>query len=170
MVSYLWVGCAGSCSRSTSDVVLERPSRRHSSRRELRGRSISRRELWAASSDEMDNNPPNSRMESSQPSTPGFRSYSGGGPPSTNGTFANGSNSNAFVNHALILWQERRREWNGNRQSLRPAGPREPVLSWTTTYDDLLATSRPFARPIPLTEMVDFLVDVWEQEGLYDNF
>lgn len=151
-------------------MVLERPSRRHSSRRELRGRSISRREWWAASSDEMYNNPPNSRLESSQPSTPRFIPYGGAGPPSGNGTLANNSNGTAFVNHALILWQERRREWVGNRQELRPQVPREPVLSWTTTYDDLLATSRPFARPIPLTEMVDFLVDVWEQEGLYDNF
>eukprot|EP00250_Pteridium_aquilinum_P011605 c20187_g1_i1 orf=489-830(+) len=113
----------------------------------------------------MDNNLANSR--SSQRSTP---SFGGTGPYSANRTSANNSNGTAFVNHALILWQERRREWVGNRQEPRPQGPREPVLSWTTTYDDLLATNRPFTRPIPLTEMVDFLVDVWEQEGLYDNF
>lgn len=133
--SYLWVGCAGSCLRGTTDVVLERPSRRHSLRRDLRGQSISRREWWAASSDEMDNNVANSR--SSQRSTPSF----GGAGPSGNHTSANNSNGTAFVNHALILWQERRREWVGNRQELRPQGHREPVLSWTTTYDDLLATS-----------------------------
>ncbi|KAK8682936.1 hypothetical protein V6N13_039015 [Hibiscus sabdariffa] len=29
-------------------------------------------------------------------------------------------------------------------------------------------TRNPFPRPVPLSEMIDFLVEVWEQEGLYD--
>lgn len=159
-------GCVGGCARISSDAVVERSSRRHSSRRELRGYSISRRECWwATSCDEMDNNFANSR--SSQRSTP---SISGTGHNHDSTISNNNTNGTAFVNHALILWQERRREWVGNRQEPRSQEPREPVLSWTTTYDDLLTTSRPFPRRIPLTEMVDFLVDVWEQEGLYDNF
>ncbi|KAH9614385.1 hypothetical protein KSS87_011930 [Heliosperma pusillum] len=40
--------------------------------------------------------------------------------------------------------------------------------SWNATYGNLLGTNKPFPQPIPLPEMVDFLVDVWEQEGLYD--
>ncbi|KAH7574129.1 hypothetical protein JRO89_XS03G0255600 [Xanthoceras sorbifolium] len=40
--------------------------------------------------------------------------------------------------------------------------------NWNATYESLLGTNKPFSRPIPLPEMVDFLVDVWEQEGLYD--
>ncbi|KAL3566135.1 hypothetical protein D5086_031550 [Populus alba] len=40
--------------------------------------------------------------------------------------------------------------------------------SWNATYESLLGSNKPFARPVPLAEMVDFLVDVWEQEGLYD--
>ncbi|KAH7437590.1 hypothetical protein KP509_05G079600 [Ceratopteris richardii] len=111
----------------------------------------------------MDNNAVNSRSSQGSATSAGAVSHVTNIMPSTN---ANGS---AFVNHALILWQERRREWVGNRQEPRPRAPREPVLSWNTTYDDLLQTSRPFARPIPLTDMVDFLVDVWEQEGLYDK-
>lgn len=78
------------------------------------------------------------------------------------------TNHSVFVNHALILWKERRQEWVGTRQRPKAMEPREPVISWSTTYEDLLATSRPFAQRIPLTEMVDFLVDVWEQEGLYE--
>nr|GEX18323.1 mitotic spindle assembly checkpoint protein MAD2B-like isoform X1 [Tanacetum cinerariifolium] len=42
------------------------------------------------------------------------------------------------------------------------------LLSWNATYDNLLGTNKPFSRPIPLPEMVNFLVDIWEQEGLYD--
>ncbi|KAJ7538253.1 hypothetical protein O6H91_11G040100 [Diphasiastrum complanatum] len=76
-------------------------------------------------------------------------------------------NSHLFVNHALNLWNEQRRAWVGNRSHNQPQ-QREPVISWTATYDELLATSRPFSEPIPLAEMVDFLVDIWEQEGLYD--
>ncbi|KVH99784.1 protein of unknown function DUF4050 [Cynara cardunculus var. scolymus] len=39
---------------------------------------------------------------------------------------------------------------------------------WKATYDNLLGTNKPFPRPVPLREMVNFLVDVWEEEGLYD--
>ncbi|GKC19259.1 mitotic spindle assembly checkpoint protein MAD2B-like protein isoform X1 [Tanacetum coccineum] len=39
------------------------------------------------------------------------------------------------------------------------------TLSWNATYDNLLGTNKPFSRPIPLPEMVNFLVDIWEQEG-----
>uniref|UniRef100_A0A2P2LX57 Gag1-like clamp domain-containing protein n=1 Tax=Rhizophora mucronata TaxID=61149 RepID=A0A2P2LX57_RHIMU len=41
-------------------------------------------------------------------------------------------------------------------------------LSWNAPYENLLGMTNGFARPIPLSEMVEFLVDVWEQEGLYD--
>uniref|UniRef100_A0A8R7PX56 DUF4050 domain-containing protein n=1 Tax=Triticum urartu TaxID=4572 RepID=A0A8R7PX56_TRIUA len=66
--------------------------------------------------------------------------------------------------------------------------------SWNATYESLLGSTKTFAQPIPLgvrspanliacysshlslliflvfqwQEMVDFLVDGWEQEGLYD--
>ncbi|MQL78747.1 hypothetical protein Taro_011198, partial [Colocasia esculenta] len=40
--------------------------------------------------------------------------------------------------------------------------------SWCTAYEDLLSTNQPFPQPIPLAEMVDFLVDIWHEEGLYD--
>ncbi|KAG5574762.1 hypothetical protein H5410_054896 [Solanum commersonii] len=39
---------------------------------------------------------------------------------------------------------------------------------WTTTYEELLSTTDPFSERIPLTEMVDFLVDIWHDEGLFD--
>ncbi|KAE9460276.1 hypothetical protein C3L33_07820, partial [Rhododendron williamsianum] len=53
--------------------------------------------------------------------------------------------------------------------------------SWNASYENLLGTSKPFPQPIPLAvscqsrldsiqwqEMVEFLVDIWELEGLYD--
>ncbi|XP_050384033.1 uncharacterized protein LOC126800677 [Argentina anserina] len=73
-----------------------------------------------------------------------------------------------FINHAEIAWQKRRREWVGDQSQKSQRAPREPIMSWTTTYEDLLMTTEPFQEPIPLAEMVDFLVDIWLEEGLYD--
>jgi len=74
-----------------------------------------------------------------------------------------------FVNHGLLLWNQIRQQWVGNKRSEnRGQELREPRLSWNATYDGLLGSNKPFSRPIPLSEMVDFLVDIWEQEGMYD--
>ncbi|KAA0043988.1 uncharacterized protein E5676_scaffold352G002770 [Cucumis melo var. makuwa] len=72
-----------------------------------------------------------------------------------------------FINHAEIAWHERRKEWVGDRSENVQREPKEPILSWTMTYEDLL-TAEPFQQPIPLAEMVDFLVDIWHEDGLYD--
>ncbi|KAK6119628.1 hypothetical protein DH2020_046651 [Rehmannia glutinosa] len=68
----------------------------------------------------------------------------------------------------LLLWNQTRQQWVGNKGSQKLEQAREPKLSWNATYESLLGTNKPFPQPIPLAEMVDFLVDVWEQEGLYD--
>jgi len=73
-----------------------------------------------------------------------------------------------FVNHAEIAWRERRREWVGDQSKKSQRARREPIMSWTTTYEDLLLSTEPFQQPITLAEMVDFLVDTWNEEGLYD--
>ncbi|KAH7553533.1 hypothetical protein JRO89_XS12G0023100 [Xanthoceras sorbifolium] len=73
-----------------------------------------------------------------------------------------------FVNHAEIAWHERRRQWVGDRSQKSKRAPREPIMSWSTTYEDLLCSSDPFQQPISLAEMVDFLADIWHEEGLYD--
>ncbi|XP_008454230.1 uncharacterized protein LOC103494700 isoform X1 [Cucumis melo] len=104
----------------------------------------------------------------------------------TNQSQGNSSESNVptpFVNHGLLLWNQNRQHWVQNRKSgNRKQVIREPKLhthclcmpksfwlcSWSATYDSLLGNNKPFPQPIPLGEMVDFLVDIWEQEGLYD--
>ncbi|KAI4381966.1 hypothetical protein MLD38_007981 [Melastoma candidum] len=82
-----------------------------------------------------------------------------------------GSNSGAseFVNHGLLLWNQTRQQWVGNKKA-ESRGPElpEPQLSWNATYESLLGSNKSFARRIPLSEMVDFLVDIWQQEGMYD--
>ncbi|XP_020260929.1 uncharacterized protein LOC109837203 isoform X2 [Asparagus officinalis] len=74
----------------------------------------------------------------------------------------------SFINHAAIAWHERRREWVGDQSKKTCRPSREPIISWCTTYEELLSTNQPFSQPIPLSEMVDFLVDIWQEEGLYD--
>ncbi|KAL6871528.1 hypothetical protein ACP4OV_014357 [Aristida adscensionis] len=74
----------------------------------------------------------------------------------------------SFINHAAEAWGEMRRQWVGHKADIPKKAPREPVISWGTTYDDLLSTSEHFPQPIPLSDMVDFLVDIWHEEGLYD--
>ncbi|XP_052200545.1 uncharacterized protein LOC127806957 [Diospyros lotus] len=73
-----------------------------------------------------------------------------------------------FVNHAAIAWQQNRREWIGSQSRRSRRMPKDPIISWSTTYEDLLCTNVPFPKPIPLPEMVDFLVDIWYDEGLYE--
>ncbi|XP_055830104.1 uncharacterized protein LOC129899235 isoform X2 [Solanum dulcamara] len=83
-------------------------------------------------------------------------------PPETNKSPA------AFVNHAAIAWHENRRKWVGEVSRKSERIPKDPIISWSTTYEELLSTTDPFSERIPLTEMVDFLVDIWHDEGLFD--
>ncbi|GJX17587.1 ABC transporter I family member 10-like protein [Tanacetum coccineum] len=81
----------------------------------------------------------------------------------------NGSNTSVFINQGAIAWNENRRKWVGDQsQRSRARTPEDPVISWSTTYEDLLSNNDRFSEPIPLPEMVDFLVDIWLDEGLYD--
>ncbi|XP_059463339.1 uncharacterized protein LOC132192127 [Corylus avellana] len=87
---------------------------------------------------------------------------------SNNSSTEKPSEKEIFVNHAEISWHERRKEWVGDQSKKSRRARREPIMSWTTTYEDLLLSTEPFQQPIPLAEMVDFLVDTWNEEGLYD--
>lgn len=80
----------------------------------------------------------------------------------------NNSSTSIFVNHAAIAWDESRRKWIGNASQRSDRITKDQMISWSTTYEDLLSTHEPFTEPIPLPEMVDFLVDIWHDEGLFD--
>ncbi|XP_022001028.1 uncharacterized protein LOC110898542 isoform X2 [Helianthus annuus] len=81
---------------------------------------------------------------------------------------SSGNNPSEFVNRGLLLWNQTRQQWIGDKEPDHSKKARPPIISWKATYDNLLGTNKPFSRPIPLPEMVNFLVDIWEQEGLYD--
>ncbi|CAL9099720.1 unnamed protein product, partial [Musa acuminata var. zebrina] len=73
------------------------------------------------------------------------------------------SNPPEFVNHGFLLWNQTRQQWIGKgRLESQSKQVQEPRLSWNATYDSLLGSNKPFPQPIPLSEMVEFLVDIWE--------
>lgn len=66
-------------------------------------------------------------------------------------------------------WARRRAEWLARRGGApRPSGNRT-VLPRGVTPEDLLSASRPFPTPVPLQEVVELLVEAWEEEGLYNS-
>ncbi|KAM3283021.1 hypothetical protein P3S67_026666 [Capsicum chacoense] len=91
-----------------------------------------------------------------------------GGSEETKKPLENNRSPLVFVNHAAIAWHENRRKWVGDVSRKSERMPKDPIISWSTTYEDLLSTTDRFSEPIPLTEMVDFLVDIWHDEGLFD--
>lgn len=78
--------------------------------------------------------------------------------------------SSEFVNHGLLVWNQTREQWAADkRKTSKRQRLREPKLSWDDqTYESLLGSNDPFAEPVPLPEMVYLLVDLWEQEGMYN--
>ncbi|KAM3269042.1 putative protein isoform X1 [Capsicum chacoense] len=82
---------------------------------------------------------------------------------------ANPNNPAEYVNHGLHLWNQIRQQWIGHKKSVnQPQQLCEPILNWNATYDSLFGSNKPLPEPTPLAEMVDFLMDFWELEGLYD--
>ncbi|KAI3748586.1 hypothetical protein L6452_11758 [Arctium lappa] len=66
----------------------------------------------------------------------------------------NESSTPVFINHVAIAWSEGRRQWIGERSKKPRQMPKDPIIR--------------FPEPVPLPEMVDFLVDIWQDEGLFD--
>ncbi|KAL4323817.1 hypothetical protein GQ457_11G016660 [Hibiscus cannabinus] len=82
------------------------------------------------------------------------------------------SHPSEFVNHGLHLWNQTRQQWVGNKKSEKRAHRRDSTSScscnWNVLYHSVRGSDKPLPHPVPLSELVDFLDDVWEQEGLYD--
>ncbi|CAL0325954.1 unnamed protein product [Lupinus luteus] len=70
-------------------------------------------------------------------------------------------NQTEFVNHGLILWNQSRQHWIGNKKpDTRTQQLREPKLSWNATYESLLGNNKPFRQPIPLSCEVPWMREV----------
>ncbi|KAL6972848.1 hypothetical protein U1Q18_027022 [Sarracenia purpurea var. burkii] len=155
-------GCLGSDNKpqliNLNDESLKRPKLQGRRKSNL---SISE-DFWTSSVCEMDNSALQSLGSISSISTSTLTIDPHGS--------SSGNTPSEFVNHGLLLWSQTRQKWIGNKKSSENSSQqlREPKLSWNATYDSLLGSNKPFPQSIPLSEMIDFLVDIWEQEGLYD--
>ncbi|XP_058074441.1 uncharacterized protein LOC131223148 isoform X2 [Magnolia sinica] len=145
--------CLGCRAKSTPIIAVDEPSKGL----KIQGQTVKKQsvseDLWSTSTYEMENCGVQSQRSISSigASTQTLDHHSGAGSSS------------------LLLWNQTRQQWIGNRRSEnRTQQVQEPRLSWNATYEGLLGTNKLFPQPIPLSEMVDFLVDIWEQEGLYD--
>ncbi|XP_021610374.1 uncharacterized protein LOC110613516 isoform X2 [Manihot esculenta] len=170
-------GCLGCYKKPTLITSVDEPSKGS----EIQGQTVKKPSIsegfWTTSTCDMDNSAAQSQGSMSSISTINQTHDLHGGSSSNNAP-------SEFVNHGVLLWNQTRQRWVGDKRSMnRAQQSQEPKLnthcqcmvknfwlccSWNATYDSLLGSNKPFPRPIPLSEMVDFLVDIWEQEGMYD--
>ncbi|XP_022749677.1 uncharacterized protein LOC111299043 isoform X2 [Durio zibethinus] len=155
-------GCFGCCTKPTPIITVDEPAKRLRIQGRIVRQPIISDDFWSTSTYDLENSAVQSQrsLSSISASNPTLSQCS-----STGGV----ANPSDFVNQGLIVWNQTRLQWIGS------SGPRnhtqqsrQPRISWNATYESLLGTRNPFPRPIPLSEMIDFLVEVWEQEGLYD--
>ncbi|XAR50552.1 hypothetical protein NMG60_11004905 [Bertholletia excelsa] len=154
-------GCLGSHHKSKLITSTNEPPNLLTFTAQKVSKTSSSKDFWTTSACEMDNSLVQSQGSISSISTSNLMLDSRG--------TSCGNVSSEFVNHGFLLWSKIRQQWVGTKKPEdRECQPCEPKLSWNTSYDSLLGTNKPFPQPISLSEMVDFLVDVWEQEGMYD--
>ncbi|CAM9002962.1 unnamed protein product [Rhodiola kirilowii] len=145
-------------------IVEDASNSKHQTGHDLIAENSDLKASWSTSISEMDTNTAPSHIKASLTS---IQSQNADHHASSSNS---SRNPTEFINHGLILWTQTRQEWvtAGKQSHNRSTQVIEPRLSWDATYDSLLSSDKPFPQAIPLSEMVDFLVDVWEQEGLYD--
>ncbi|KAL3335374.1 hypothetical protein AABB24_031540 [Solanum stoloniferum] len=155
-------GCLGSVSKIKLISSVHEPLNEKKHLDHLVHKAKLSADFWTTSTCDMDNySAAQSQGSISSISTPTQT-------PDVHGA-ANTNNLSEFVNHGFIRWNHIRQQWVGRKSPQKqPKQLLEPKLSWNATYDSLLGSNKPFPKRIPLAEMVDFLVDVWEQEGMYD--
>lgn len=153
-------GCFGCCSKSRPITAVDEPSKGLRIQGQTVKKSALSDDFWSTSTCDIDFSAVQSQRSLSS------ISVSNASLSQSSGTTTAGIQSE-FVNHGLLRWNQSRIQWVESRKSNKGKA-QEPVLSWNATYESLLGTSKRFPQPIPLSEMVEFLVDIWEHEGLYD--
>ncbi|KAL6274827.1 hypothetical protein ACE6H2_025519 [Prunus campanulata] len=157
-------GCFGCCTKPTPIIAVDEPSKGL----RIQGRTVKKPgisdDFWSSSTYDLDNSALQSQRSISSIST--------SNQTLTHGSVAGSTSSQSdFVNNGLVLWNQTRLEWIGSgKPRNRTPTSRESRLSWNSTYERLVGTKQrqSFTQRIPLSDMIDFLVEVWEQEGLYD--
>ncbi|XP_021899241.1 uncharacterized protein LOC110815663 isoform X1 [Carica papaya] len=156
------IGCFGCCTKPAPIIAVDEPSKGL----RIQGRIVKKPSMsdgfWSTSTCDLDNSTVQSQRSMS--------SISISNQPFSHCSSTIGINSNSdFVNHGLLFWTQSRLQWTRNSRARNQTPQRwESNLGYNGSYESLLGTRNRYPQPIPLSEMVDFLVDIWEQEGLYD--
>ncbi|KAM3308090.1 putative protein isoform X2 [Capsicum chacoense] len=161
-----FIACMGGCLGSDSKAVLtssvHQPLKEQKHLEHLVHKAKLSADFWTTSTRDMENHTAAQSQGSTSPISTFTQTQDAHGTANTN-------DHSEFVNHGFVRWNQIRQQWVGHKiPENQPKQLLEPKLSWNATYDSLLGSNKPFPKRIPLAEMVDFLVDVWEQEGMYD--
>ncbi|CAN0838628.1 hypothetical protein LINGRAHAP2_LOCUS2258, partial [Linum grandiflorum] len=158
-------GCFGCCAKPAPIIAVDEPSKGL----QIQGKAVRKPSLldgfWSSSSCDLDNSAIHSQRTVSSVSASNQNVASGATGVSTD--FVN-HGSTCCIHAGLLLWQQSRIHWTGSGEPTTTRANQAPGPRWNASYESLLGSRNRFTRPVPLSEMVDFLVDVWEQEGLYD--
>ncbi|XP_075515958.1 uncharacterized protein LOC142550786 [Primulina tabacum] len=153
--------CIGCCVKSLT-IIADESSKGLKIQGQTVNKPVISDDFWSTSTYDLDNGTfPSQKILSSISVSSGIGS-------SSNSEFVNHGKPIDFTLGSLILRNQSRLLWVGTQKSQHQGKVREAVLSWNTAYEGLLGTSKRFPQSVPLPEMVDFLVDIWDQEGLYD--
>ncbi|KAE9587579.1 hypothetical protein Lalb_Chr23g0275391 [Lupinus albus] len=153
-------GCFGCCTKPTPIKAVDEAT----NGRKIQGWTVKKPttsdDFWSSSTRDVDNSTFQSQRSIQSVST--LNQILG---TSTEG------NDHEFVNRGLLLWNESRLKWIGSdspkNQTQQTRETRLNANETYETYETLLGSRRLFPKPVPLSEMVEFLVNVWEQEGMY---
>ncbi|KAK4257392.1 hypothetical protein QN277_006986 [Acacia crassicarpa] len=157
--------CIGSCfgcqMKPTPIIAVDEPAKGL----RIRGQTVRKPTIsdgfWSSSTCDLDNNTVQSQRSITTVSTLNQLFYH-------SSELSPAGTHPEFVNQGLLLWNESRIQWvGGSRSEKQNKQKKEPTLK-NSTYDSLLGTKQLLPRPVPLSEMVEFLVKIWEQEGMYD--
>ncbi|XP_039004992.1 uncharacterized protein LOC120132256 isoform X1 [Hibiscus syriacus] len=131
-------GCFGCFTKPSLITAVDDPSQRLKVQGQKVKRSSFSEDFWNSSACEMEHS--------------GVRSQRSMSSNNTSNLDPSGSTSqpSEFINHGLLLWNQTRRQWLGNKRPEKHMQPRETTINWNTIYESLHCDYKPFPRPIPL--------------------
>ncbi|CAL5355306.1 unnamed protein product [Camellia sinensis] len=116
-------GCLGFCTKP-----VDEPSKGMKIQGQIVRKQSVTDDFWSTSTCEMDNSALQSHGSVSTLST--------SNPPlDPHNSVGSMSNPTEFVNHGLLLWNQTRLQWTGNKRPENQPQIREPKLSWNATYE-----------------------------------
>ncbi|RDX78401.1 hypothetical protein CR513_41323, partial [Mucuna pruriens] len=149
--------CLGCCKRTPR---MDITSKRLRTQDQTGTKEDGSQDFWSTSTFELDHSAGHSQRSisstglSNNLSDPQSSGGSQSGPPEfvNHGKFAVICSLSVknLIYAGLLLWNQIRQEWVGNKRSASLPEIQEPRISSTATYDNLLGSNKPFPQPIPL--------------------